>query len=90
MAMPYLQAQQRLNVLSQAINALSGALTSKTAQSRLQKALDRLWTVPRIPPACHVAEQETCIGLTDESAREPAHAASAPLQDAEVLPKAAS
>lgn len=75
--MPSLQAQQRLNVLSQAMNALSGALTSKTAQSKLQKALDRLWTVPRIPSVPQAPEQETCIDLTDATASLPADAAAA-------------
>ncbi len=62
-----MQARQRLNILSNATKALSGPLASKTAHAKLQKALDRLWSVPKVAQASREQQPDraTCIDLTD-------------------------
>ncbi|KAK9827015.1 hypothetical protein WJX74_003610 [Apatococcus lobatus] len=80
------QAQQRLNILSHANSALSGSLSSKTAQARLQKALDRIESVPRVLQARHAPSQGQSTDLTKEPATLPAHAAAVQSQEEVALP----
>ncbi len=80
-----LQAQQRLNILATAVKCLQGPLTSKTAQVKLQKALDRLQSVPKLQQVSELQQQQQqpiCIDLEAAPEAAPDSAAKADIQAA--------